>query len=103
MGVLKFEWDENKRESNLEKHGVDFLDAAYLFELSHVFWADERKDYGEDRFKAVGLVDGILLCVIFTIRDDNYRIISAHKAGRNDRRKYSAIHDGRSQSDEGTR
>lgn len=98
---MKFEWDENKRELNLAKHGVDFLDAAYIFDQEHVFWADKRKDYGEARVKALGLVDGILLCVAFTIRDNNYRIISALKAGRNDRRKYSSIHDGRSESDEG--
>ena len=99
--MSEFEWDENKRASNLEKHGVDFIDAAYVFDQKHVFWADNRQNYGEARFKALGLVDGVLLCVIFTIRDNKHRIISAHKAGRNDRRKHSSIHNGRNQSDEG--
>jgi uncharacterized protein len=95
--MAQFEWDEAKRESNIAKHGIDFFDAAYLFELNYMFWADNRHDYGEVRFKALGMVDGILLCVIYTIRNNNYRIISAHKAGRHDRRKYRSIHDGGNQ------
>lgn len=103
MVGAKFEWDDAKRASNLAKHGVDFIDAAYLLDQPHLFWADHREYNGEVRFKALGLVDGILLRVVFTIRNNNYRIISAHKAGRNDRRIYSSIHNGRNQSDEGAR
>jgi uncharacterized protein len=97
-----FEWDEEKRESNLSKHGIDFIDAAAIFDQNFINMADERRDYGETRFKALGIVDGIVMCVIYTFRENRYRIISAYKAGKNDRRNYSSIHDGRNQSDEGS-
>jgi hypothetical protein len=36
ISTVRFEWDEQKRLSNLEKHGLDFLDAAVVFETPHV-------------------------------------------------------------------
>lgn len=56
---MKFEWDENKASANLRKHGIDLVDAFQIFRdigATHVL--DETMDYGEDRFKATGLVDG---------------------------------------------
>jgi uncharacterized protein len=103
MDEASFEWDEIKRQTNLDKHGVDFIDAAYVFEQDYIFWEDDKQNYGEARYIALGLVDSVLLSVVFTIRENRYRIISARKAGRNDRRKYSSIYHGRSQSDESTR
>lgn len=63
---MEFEWDEAKAKFNLRKHGVDFADAAHIFEdsgASHVL--DETMDYGEDRFKAIGMIDGVILVVIY--------------------------------------
>lgn len=48
------EWDDAKRRSNLEEHGVDFLDAALIFENPTIEAEDTRHDYGERRFRAAG-------------------------------------------------
>jgi len=71
------EWDEKKRLSNIAKHKVDFTDAARVFD--GLIWAkqERRRDYGEDRFSAFGEVDGLLLYVVYTRRNDRIRIISA--------------------------
>ena len=52
---MKFEWDERKNRSNLIKHGFDFADAYRIFNLPMVVQLDERENYGQTRFVAIGL------------------------------------------------
>lgn len=85
---MEFEWNETKREQNLEKHGVDFLYAALIFEGETLKREDDRQDYGESRFASLGLVDGVPYIVIHTERGENIRLISAWKGGRKDYEKY---------------
>jgi hypothetical protein len=47
---VRFEWDERKRQSNLEKHGVDFADLKSLFAGETVTVLDDRFEYAEHRF-----------------------------------------------------
>lgn len=86
---LHFEWDEEKAAANLAKHGVSFLTAATLFASDLIERTDDREDYGELRFIALGLVDMEVYRVVYTWRDDNLiRIISAQKASRHEREIY---------------
>lgn len=80
---MKFEWDENKRRANIRKHGVDFVDAASIFDGDIVVILDDRIEYGEARYIAFGLLRDKAIKVIvvaYTERGDNVRIISARKA-----------------------
>ena len=83
-----FEWDEEKRRRNLDKHGVDFLYAASIFENRTLRRVDDRKDYGEMRYASLGLVDDVPFIVIHTQRGDSIRIISAWKGGQKDYERY---------------
>lgn len=83
-----YEWDEEKRARNFEKHRVDFLDAAKIFEHPILEWCDTREDYGEDRWIAIGHWEEEFFVVVYTWREDNRRIISAWKAGRNEEERY---------------
>ena len=85
---MEFDWDEVKRQQNLEKHGVDLLYAALIFEGETLTREDDREDYGEVRFASLGLVDGVPYTVIHTERGENIRLISAWKGGRKDYEKY---------------
>lgn len=85
---MEFEWDDEKARSNLQGHGVDFRDAAQIFAGPTVEYFDDREDYGEDRFKAYGLHDGTVYVVIYTVREDRIRVISAWKATRREREEY---------------
>ena len=85
---MEFEWDEAKRVSNYQKHGVDFLDAAQIFYGLVLTKKDEAKDYGEDRFNSLGLVDGQVYNVTHTERDGKIRIISAWQGGRKEHEQY---------------
>ncbi len=44
--TIEFEWDEQKRLSNLEKHGIDFIRACQIFDGYTVEFDDSRYDYG---------------------------------------------------------
>lgn len=85
---MEFEWDETKRLSNLEKHGVDLLYAALIFDGPTLRRQDDRYEYEEVRFISLGLVDGQPFVVVHTDRDNATRLISAWKGGRRDYAAY---------------
>jgi len=88
-----FEWDEGKRQQNLAEHAVDFADAALIFEAEgEVLEAvDNREDYGEVRYRALGRVDEDYFMLVYTWRGRNRRIISAWRVNEHGRRRYQAI------------
>ncbi len=85
---MKIEWDENKRQSNARKHGIDFSDVYRIFDSEVVLIEDDRHDYGEMRFIAFGLLFGYVIAVVYVLRGDVIRLISARKAGKNEERNY---------------
>ena len=90
-----FEWDESKRQRNIEEHGVDFRLAALIFMDQVVEAEDERDAYGEARYRALGRVGDEYFVVAFTWRGANRRIISAWKVGEHGKRRYQAVLAGR--------
>ena len=85
---MEFDWDEAKRAEIYEKHGVDLLEAALIFENTVLEKEDTRKEYGERRMIALGIADGEVYRVVYTQRNEVYRLITAWKGGTNDRREY---------------
>jgi uncharacterized DUF497 family protein len=88
---MDFEWDRAKELANRKKHGVDFRTAAKVFLDSHLIEFDDLDAIGEPRFNAIGLVDGRMLFVAYTMRGDVVRIISARGAEPHEKRKYHEI------------
>ena len=86
---LEFEWDEAKARINLEKHRVSFLTASAIFLNARLERVDDREEYGELCWIALGWVDGEVYRVVFTWRDENLiRLISAQKASKDEREIY---------------
>jgi uncharacterized DUF497 family protein len=89
---MDFEWDADKAQSNLGKHGVSFEEAARVFLDPHrIETFDSREAYGEDRWRTVGLVKPALLAVVYTTRgrgNEVIRLISARKADRYEQAQY---------------
>ena len=86
-------WDENKRSINLNKHGIDFIDAADVFnDPNRIETVDERHDYGEERLQTIGYAMPGLLFVVYTYKDNNTkrRLISARKASRKEKAIYNS-------------
>ncbi|MEW6657919.1 MAG: BrnT family toxin [Thermodesulfobacteriota bacterium] len=83
---VQFEWDEKKRRTNFAKHGIDFLEAANMFQGPMLVAADNREDYGEERLNGIGLSKGRVLVVTFTEpRQNIIRVISLRKATNNEK------------------
>ena len=86
---LEFEWDEAKARINLEKHKVSFLTASAIFLNARLERIDDREDYGEVRWIALGRVEDAVYRVVYSWRDENLiRLISAQKASKDERRIY---------------
>lgn len=87
---LGFEWDDDKAAVNERKHGVNFAEAATVFDdpLAAVFADPEHSD-DEDREIIVGYSQrDRLLVVSYTSRPPNLRIISARRASSKERHKH---------------
>jgi len=87
---MEFEWDEAKSRSNLAKHGIDFPTAAAVFVGPLLTVRSAFVD--EERLLAIGEVNGRAVTVIYTLRDDRIRIISARRARCDERRQYQALY-----------
>lgn len=86
---LQFEWDAAKADENLKKHGVSFLTAAAIFLNERLERIDDREDYGEVRWIALGRVQTEVYRVVYTWRGENLvRIISAQKASSHEEEIY---------------
>ena len=88
---MDFEWDTAKETANRKKHDLDFRTAAKVFLDPHVIEFDDAGAADEMRFNAIGLVDGRMLFVTYTLRGDVVRIISARGAEPHEKRKYHEI------------
>ncbi len=88
---MEFEWDEEKNEANIRKHGFDFADGEELFdgECTFLVAPDEEEDYGEERWRGIGTIRGRVVTVTFTERRPNViRFISLRKADQEERSAY---------------
>lgn len=85
---MDIEFDPAKDAANIAKHGVSLARAAEL-EVRTVV-ADDRKDYGEARYLAFGLLDGQLHCLTFTMRGAIVRAISLRRARAKEHRRHDA-------------
>jgi len=85
---MKFTWDENKRLSNMKKHGIDFADVPAMFEGDVFTIEDTRFDYGETRYITFGLLQYRVIVVAHTDENGVMRIISARKATKNEEKTY---------------
>ena len=85
---MNYEWDENKRIANIIKHNVDFLDAERFDWSSAIETIDDRTDYSEERWIALGLIDNRLHVLIYSLREDNLRLISLRRANSRERKYY---------------
>jgi uncharacterized DUF497 family protein len=86
-----FEWDEAKSQANVERKRLSFGWAPFLFDGPTAEAPDERRDYGEARIKAVGMIADRCFVCVFTDRGDVRRIISLRRANRKEANGYRAF------------
>lgn len=89
---MKIEFNDEKRLKTLQERGVDFKDApAILSDEERITFEDLRFDYGEKRFITYGHLNGRLMCVIWTKRNDAVRVISMRKANEREQSKFAMV------------
>lgn len=85
---MRFTWSEAKRATNLKDHGIDFADAARVFEGPTYTFEDDRFGYDEQRFVTLGLLAGVPVSIIHTKDEDEIRVISFRKATQRETQIY---------------
>jgi uncharacterized DUF497 family protein len=86
---MNFEWDDQKNQANILRHGLDFADGHKVFDEPLLINLDDREDYGEDRWIGIGVFSGRVVVIVFTERgEDTIRIISFRKATGYERKRY---------------
>ena len=85
MAIL---FDPGKDAANKRKHGISLSRAEDFDFEAAVFVIDDREDYGEVRFRAVGFLDDRLYSLVFMLDGENVRAISLRKATRHEAKEY---------------
>lgn len=86
---MDFEWDDAKSDACFASRGFDFAYAIRAFlDDARIVGRDRRWDYGEDRYRLLGAVEGRVFVVVYTMRGSVTRIISARKANGREVREY---------------
>ena len=88
---MRLTFDPAKAASNLKKHGVSFADAEGVLSDPLAITIEDPDAAGERRYIAIGLGSaGELLVVVYTERNDDYRLISARPATKKERKQYES-------------
>jgi len=85
---VKIAFDPDKDVINRQKHGLSLADAERMDFDTAIYAPDDRYDYGEDRTQALGLIDGRLHMLVFTMRGEALRAISLRKANPREVKRY---------------
>jgi uncharacterized DUF497 family protein len=83
---MNFVFDPAKDKANQAKHGISLARAEDM-EIRAVI-EDARFDYGEERYRAFGLIDDVAYCLAFTVRGSNVRAISLRRAQQKEIKRY---------------
>ncbi len=86
---MKIEFDPAKNAKNILERGISFELAAEFDLATAKIWADTRKDYGEERFIALGYIGERLFSLVFTVRGEVLRVISLRKANSREVKSYA--------------
>ena len=85
---MRIEFDSEKDRINRQKHGLSLAAAAKMDLLGALVIPDERRDYGEARFRAYGRIGGRLHMLAFTMCGDTLRAISLRRANATELRRH---------------
>ena len=89
LGDMNFQFDPAKAQSNLHKHGISFADAESVFYDPLAIHIEDVSAENEPRWVAIGMGSANrILVVIYTLRNDDIRLISARQASRREVKNY---------------
>ena len=77
---MEIEYDEEKRRTVLAERGIDMAEAGLVFNETHIQIEDDRKDYGETRYRVWGFLHGRRVSLAWTPREGARHIITIRHA-----------------------
>jgi len=88
--LVGFDWDEGNKQKNWEKHKVDYRECEEVFFNAPLLISEDMKHSSQEkRYHALGRSDaGRALFLVFTIRNNKIRIISARDQSKKERKIY---------------
>ena len=81
-------WDEYKRLKNIEHHGLDFVGCESIFDGQVFAFEDLSQAYGEQRMCVLGWLDGTIVHLTYTDREDDFHAISLRKAEKHEIKRF---------------
>lgn len=91
---MKIDFDPAKNEANIRERGLSFERAADFDFETAIFETDDRRDYGETRYRAFGFLDGRLHALVFVETGEGIRVISFRKANSREVKRYEQADQG---------
>lgn len=85
---MEFEWDPDKSARNVKERGLPFSAAKRFDWSTAMYYPDDREDYGEERVRMMGRIDGTITVFVYVLRGGALRVISLRKANRIERTIY---------------
>lgn len=85
---MRITFDPSKRERTLAERGLDFAQAAAVFDSDHLTFEDDRQDYGERRLITIGRLTDRMVVLVWTPRGEARHVISMRKANDREQRRY---------------
>jgi uncharacterized protein len=79
-GDEDFEWHDEKSRRTFEDRDIALVAARIAFRARLLRRRDTRRDYGEDRFRVLGEIEGRVFFIVYTPRQGKCRIISIRRA-----------------------
>lgn len=81
-------WDESKRQLNLKRHNIDLAEVASVFDNPMHTVEDKREHYGEERLQSLCWLQGRVVFLVWTERDDSAQLISCRDGDKHETRTY---------------
>jgi uncharacterized DUF497 family protein len=88
--LMKIEFDSSKSRRNIAHRGLGFDRVAEFDFDTALIVEDDRRDYGEVRYRAIGPLGAEVVVVVFTMRGKTVRVISLRHASKKERQDYES-------------
>jgi len=83
-------YDDNKRQINLKKHGIDLAECVSIFDHPMITKEDAHENYGEQRLLSLGLLNSVVVFMVWVDKVEHPHLISVREATKHEQKYYYA-------------
>ena len=83
-------YDDNKRQINIKKHGIDLAECVSIFDHPMITKEDARENYGEQRLLSLGLLNSVVVFMVWVDKVEHPHLISVREATKHEQKYYFA-------------